>query len=59
MTVQVMKKREQDTGGVDHLRITLAPGKRAILIIPTPLSKDEKARLKLIIDLLLESEGAL
>ena len=36
--------------------ITISGDRLAILVIPTPLSKAEKAQLKAFIDLVLESE---
>lgn len=38
----------------NRLEITLTNGKRFVMIIPAPLPKGEKERLKAIIDLMLE-----
>jgi hypothetical protein len=42
--------------GMDRLEIKLRGGKKAYILVPVPLPKGEKERLKSMIDLLLEDE---
>jgi hypothetical protein len=45
-----------DSEGIDRIEINLSSRRKAVLLIPVPLSKADKTRIKKFVDLLLEED---